>query len=71
MVPKHLTVEFDCNLAPIIIYQMEQKLVNHFMAEKAGMSAVDKTEVNKKVEAMTKGTHKQAFEKELDEKRSA
>lgn len=48
-------------MAPIIIYQMEQKLVNHFMAEKAGMSAVDKTEVNKKVEAMTKGTHKHAF----------
>ncbi len=47
----------------------EEKIVNQFMAEKAGMANVDKETIGRIVEGVTKGTHKYIFEKEQEEKR--
>lgn len=48
---------------------MADKFVNQFMAEKAGMAEVDRSEVYKKVQELSKGSRKQEFEREMEEKR--
>jgi hypothetical protein len=48
---------------------MAEKFVNQFMAEKAGMDSVDRSLIHKKVQELSKGSRKQEFEKEMEEKR--
>lgn len=49
---------------------MQGKIVNNFMAEKAGMTEVDKKKIAETIDKMTAGTPKALHEKEMQEKRS-
>lgn len=47
----------------------DSKLINAWMAQKAGMKNINHAEIAKKVEEITKGTNKAIHEQELDKKR--
>lgn len=53
-----------------ISFQMEG-FVNHYMSEKAGMSANDKQAIAAKIDKITAGTPKSLHEKEMNYKRNA
>ena len=49
---------------------MDQKLVSHYMSEKAGMQKVDAKSIAEKVAQLTAGTPKDLHEKEMEKKRT-
>lgn len=49
---------------------MEDKLVNQYMNEKAGMSAIDKNKIAETVEKLTAGSPKTIHQKEMQDKRN-
>lgn len=47
---------------PIIFSQMENRIINAWTAQKAGMDMIDKEAISKKVEEATRGTVKSVYE---------